>query len=325
MSSTPESILVTGAAGFLGSHLVEHYASRGHKVIGLDNFCTGLRDNVRSLQDKFGDRYHFLEADVANEWSSLIPTELSQSISHIFHFASPASPKDFASKGIEILRANSMGLERCLEFASQSGARVVFASSSEVYGDLPLEILKESERGNVNSFGPRACYDEGKRFGEALIYSWNARFGTHHGAVRIFNTYGPRMNPEDGRVVIDFLSKALAGRSLNVHGEGGQTRSFCYVDDLIDGVIRYAEGDFARPMNIGNDNEISILDLAEAVRELFGGKIHVQFEGLPTDDPRRRRPDLTWANEALRPWRPQVALKEGLRKTLAWLQDRPRF
>lgn len=315
--------LITGGGGFLGSHLAETLLNQGANVICVDNFATGLRRNRNHLENlkDAKQRLTFIEADVVRDWSTWAP-KAPQSLETIFHFASPASPPHYQRLGLETLWVNSIGLSNALNYADQFGARVVFASTSEVYGDPEISPQPETYWGNVNSYGARACYDEAKRFGEALIYTHNQKYKTKHGLVRIFNTYGPRMNPNDGRVIINFLVQALESQNLTVYGSGKQTRSFCYVDDLVAGILKYAKSEICQPVNLGNDTEFSILEAAEVVQEIFKAQnLKIEFQDLPADDPRQRRPNLTEAKKLLSPWQPKVPLREGLKKTLDWLKE----
>ncbi|MBX3019284.1 MAG: NAD-dependent epimerase/dehydratase family protein [Bdellovibrionaceae bacterium] len=319
-----QTVLITGGAGFLGSHLAERYLLSGHRVIALDNFATGRQENIALLQKVAGDRFLFIEADVCKDWSTWIPripASWMTGLKSCFHFASPASPPHYQRLGIETMWVNTLALEHCLRFADQLGAHVTFASTSEVYGDPEVSPQTESYRGWVNTWGPRACYDEAKRFGEALIYTWNQKRGTQHGCVRIFNTYGPRMNPVDGRVIINFLVQALNDQKLTIYGTGQQTRSFCYVDDLVDGIVLYSTRRLSRPVNIGSEGEFSVKELGEMVRQIFAHKnLEFEYQPLPADDPKQRRPDLTLARECLAPWGgPKVDLKSGLLRMVDWL------
>lgn len=319
-----QTVLITGGAGFLGSHLAERYLNDGFNVIAIDNFATGRRENLKPLEDIGKERFLFIEADVCKDWSTWkarIPSYWLAKLSDCFHFASPASPPHYQRLGIETMWVNTLGLQNCLAFADEHKAHVTFASTSEIYGDPEISPQPESYRGWVNTWGPRACYDEAKRFGESLIYTWNLKHGTKHGAVRIFNTYGPRMNPVDGRVIINFLVQALNDQPLTIYGSGAQTRSFCYVDDLVEGIVTFARLKLSDPVNIGNESEFSILELAEMVREIFAEKnLKIEYHELPKDDPRQRRPDLTAAKKILSPWLPQVNLRTGLLKMIDWLK-----
>ncbi len=312
-----KSVLVTGAAGFLGSHLCEYYLKLGYTVIGVDNFCTGLRSNIEVLQKSY-PTFQFLEKDVTLDWTDL---PAAKNLEFVFHFASPASPPHYQKLALETLWVNSIGLKNALQFADQNFARVVFASTREVYGDPELSPQPESSWGNVNSFGERSCYDEAKRFGEALIYSHNKLRNTKHGLVRIFNTYGPRMNPNDGRVVINFILQALQNSDLTIYGDGKQTRSFCYVSDLINGISAYAASNLTEPMNLGNDKEFTVLELAEIILKNIPSKSRLTFKDLPVDDPKKRRPDLAMAKLHLSGWAPTVNLQEGVSKMAEWVKD----
>lgn len=319
------TVLVTGAGGFLGSHLTQHYLELGYRVIGVDNFSSGFKKNKAYLESlPQATNLTFVIADVCKtwDWFEKLSIDIKQDLRFVFHFASPASPPIYQQLSLETMWVNSWGLNLALETAQAYGAQVIFASTSEVYGDPGLTPQPESYWGNVNSFGARSCYDEAKRFGEALIYSFNQRHKSNHGLVRIFNTYGPRMNPKDGRVIINFLVQALKNEDLTVYGDGQQSRSFCYVDDLISGISQYAELGLAEPMNIGNPTEFTVLQLAEVVENIFKDKkLKITFHGLPADDPRQRRPDITFAKSKLPTWDPKVNLRQGLDQMIKWLQS----
>ncbi len=316
-------ILVTGAAGFLGSHLAETHLEKGHQVVGVDNFCTGLKENAKFLQQSFSQQFQFVEADVSKPWDTW--AQSLSGVSRVYHFASPASPPLYQKLALETMAVNSLGTLQALEFATRAQARLVFASTSEIYGDPLVHPQVETYWGNVNTLGPRACYDESKRFGETLITAFNEKRGTQHGMVRIFNTYGPRMNPADGRVVINLLMQALRGEGLTVYGDGKQTRSFCYVSDLIAGIVAYGDREgLSEPVNVGNDGEFTILELAQVVQKIFSTKkLQIVHLPLPKDDPRQRKPELTRAREKLSPWKPMVSLEEGLRKMLDFMGSQP--
>lgn len=321
-----KGVLITGGGGFLGSHLAEHYFKAGMAVVCVDDFSTGLRSNKEYLQNltKNNERFQFIEADVSKPWQSWthqIHENIKKSLTHILHFASPASPPHYQRLATETMWVNTIGLQEAMNFADSFSGRVVFASTSEIYGDPEFSPQPETYWGNVNTVGPRSCYDEAKRFGETLIYVHNEKRKTKHGMVRIFNTYGPRMNPNDGRVVINFLVQALKSENLSVYGSGKQTRSFCYVDDLVAGIMKYAASDLAEPVNIGNDKEFTILELAQTVQEIFSDKkLKLEFFDLPKDDPKQRCPDLKKAREKLSSWEPKVSLKEGLTQMNRWLE-----
>lgn len=316
-----KAVVVSGAAGFLGSHLVEHYLKLGFTVFGIDNFSTGMKTNVEIFQNYIDQKkYYFFKADACLAWDSFLPSEVIQSfdVPFIFHFASPASPPLYQSIPLETIEINTTGLLKALNFADSTRSRVIFASTSEVYGDPAVSPQPESYWGNVNSFGERACYDESKRLGEAIIFSYNKIKGTKHGMVRIFNTYGPRMNPTDGRVIINFLKQAIENKPLTIYGDGQQTRSFCFVSDLIAAITRYAETDITFPINTGNTNEFKILDLVQNIQKLFPEKkLTIEFHGLPADDPKQRRPDTTLAKKHLN-WEAEVSLEDGLKKMSEW-------
>lgn len=318
-------VLVTGSAGFIGSYLCEHFIRHKIPVVGLDNYSTGSHANTNYLKRLPGAEqyFHFLEADVTQSWDTwehLLPTHITAHLSHTFHFASPASPPLYQKLALETLWANSVGLNYALQFSDRHSARLIYASTSEVYGDPEVSPQPESYWGHVNSFGLRSCYDESKRFGEALVYTHNLKKKTKHGLVRIFNTYGPRMNPADGRVIINFLMQAMNGEPLTVYGGGKQTRSFCYISDLLAAILAYAASDIVEPVNIGNDNEFSILELVKHIQEIFPDKkLSIQNEPMPSDDPRQRRPDLSKAKKSFAPWAPKITLKEGLIEMKDWL------
>ncbi len=307
--------LVTGAAGFLGFHLCSRLIKEGYSVIGVDDLSTGLKSNAEQLIKK---GVYFIKADVSSEWNEWAQS-LSKDFEFVFHFASPASPPIYQKMQLKTLAVNSLGLYRALEFASSHSARLIFASTSEVYGSPQVSPQPESYWGNTNSFGARSCYDEAKRFGEALIYSYNQEKNTSHGLVRIFNTYGPNMNPNDGRVIINFLVQLKEGKPLTVHGDGKQTRSFCYVDDLIEGIYRYAlKKEISYPINLGNENEFTILELAQEIQKMSSEKIEIQFIDRPIDDPPIRNPDLSLAKKILE-WSPTIELQKGLQIFVSWL------
>ncbi len=318
-------VLITGGGGFLGSHLAERYLRAGLPTVVVDNFCTGMRANFEFLKKiAKPNQLTCIEANVIEPWgwANEISPEQKKSISHVFHFASPASPPLYQEMAFDTLWVNTKGLDNALQFADSLNARVIFASTSEIYGDPLVTPQPETFWGNVNSFGYRSCYDEAKRFGESLIFTHNWKKNTPHGLVRIFNTYGPRMNPSDGRVIINFLVQALKREPLTMYGDGQQTRSFCYVDDLVEGITRYAETGLTEPVNLGNDREFSLLELVDVIRELFSDRIlEMVHRPLPHDDPRQRRPDLTKARSALNQWQPQIQLEAGLNKMREWIES----
>jgi dTDP-glucose 4,6-dehydratase len=306
-------VLITGAGGFLGSHLCDRLLAEGFEVIGMDNFVTGAPDNVAHL---FGhQRFRMIAHDV----TEFIYVE--GPLDGVLHFASPASPADYLDKPIQTLKVGSLGTHKALGLAKAKGARFLLASTSEVYGDPLVHPQPESYWGNVNPVGPRGVYDEAKRFAEAMTMAYHRYHGVDTRIVRVFNTYGPRMRPNDGRVVSNFIVQALRGGPLTVYGDGSQTRSFCYVDDLVEGITRlYLHGD-AEPMNLGNPEEFTVAQLADRVRTLVGGDVPIVRKPLPEDDPQVRQPDTGRAKAALG-WAPAVELDEGLRRTIAYFEER---
>lgn len=300
-------VLLTGAAGFLGSHLAERLLSEGHEVVGVDNLSTGQRRNLYRLQKYAG--FSFMKADVAQ------PLVVEGGLDWVLHFASPASPPRYLQLPIETLRVNAEGTRHLLDLALTKGARFFLASTSEVYGDPLVHPQPEGYWGNVNPIGPRSIYDEGKRYAEALTVAYHRKHGLPVRIVRIFNTYGPYMDPKDGRVISNFIVQALKGEPLTVYGDGSQTRSFCYVGDLIEGIRRLMEVDYPYPVNLGNPEEYQVLELARLVKELTGSPSEIAFQPLPQDDPRQRRPDITLARELLA-WEPRVPVREGLLRTI---------
>ena len=305
-------VLVTGAAGFLGSHLCDRLLREGHHVIGLDNLITG---NIRNVEHLSGNpRFQFIKHDVTEY------IFLSGTLDALLHFASPASPIDYLELPIQTLKVGALGTHKALGLAREKGARFLIASSSEVYGDPLVHPQREDYWGNVNPIGPRGVYDEAKRFGEAMTMAYHRSHGVDTKIVRIFNTYGPRMRANDGRVVPAFITQALAGRPLTVFGDGFQTRSFCFVADLIEGIYRLLMSDLNEPCNIGNPAEMTIREFAETVLRLTGSKSTLTFEPLPTDDPKVRQPDISRAKEKLG-WEPQVSLEKGLGETVRFFQE----
>jgi dTDP-glucose 4,6-dehydratase len=299
--------VVTGGAGFLGSHLCEYLLAREWTVICLDNLDTGNLDNIRHLREsRFHFRYH----------NCVDYIDVPEDVDVVFHLASPASPVDYLRLPLHTLKVGSYGTHNALGLAKFKRARFLLASTSEVYGDPEQHPQREEYWGNVNPVGPRGVYDEAKRYSEAMTMAYHRQQGVDTAIVRIFNTYGPRMRQHDGRAIPTFIRQAREGKPLTVFGDGSQTRSFCYVDDLVEGLFRLAMSDYHLPVNIGNPGEMTLLELAEKVIEVTGSSSKVVFEGLPTDDPRVRRPDITRAREILN-WEPQVPLGEGLRRTLA--------
>jgi dTDP-glucose 4,6-dehydratase len=306
-------ILITGAAGFLGSHLTDRLLAEGHQVIGMDNLITGNPENLAHLAHE--PRWQFVRHDVTTFMRVEGPLD------GVLHFASPASPIDYLELPIQTLKVGSLGTHNALGLALAKGARFLLASTSEVYGD-PLEHPQaEGYWGNVNPVGPRGVYDEAKRFGEAMTMAYHRYHGVDTRIVRIFNTYGPRMRPRDGRVVSNFIVQALRGEPLTVYGDGLQTRSFCYVDDLVEGIYRLFLRGTADPVNLGNPNEFTVLQLAELVLRLTGAPGPIERKPLPVDDPRVRQPDIGLARRTL-DWAPTVPLEDGLRRTISYFRER---
>jgi len=304
-------ILVTGAAGFLGSHLADRLLGDGHSVLGVDNLSTGDRDNLAHLTGE--SRFRFEERDICTSFDP-------GPVDYVFNMASPASPPEYLRLGIETLRVGSIGTENTLEIAEKYNAGYLHASTSECYGD-PLEHpQKETYWGNVNPVGPRSVYDESKRYAEALVMAYHRSRGVNTHLVRIFNTYGPRLHPGDGRVISNFMMQALRGEPLTIYGDGRQTRSFCYVSDLIEGIVQLSRAEEHLPVNIGNQDEFTILECAQTVLEVTGSKSQLRFVDLPVDDPTRRRPDITKARTLLG-WEPRVPLKEGLERSLEFFRS----
>jgi dTDP-glucose 4,6-dehydratase len=305
-------IVVTGGAGFLGSHLCESLLDRGDEVVVLDNLVTGGQANIAHLFGRSG--FTFVEHDVSNYiW---VPGEVDA----VMHLASPASPKDYLEKPIQTLKVGSLGTHNSLGLAKAKGARYFLASTSEVYGDPQVHPQPESYWGHVNPIGPRGVYDEAKRFAEAMTMAYHRHHGLEVRIVRIFNVYGPRMRPEDGRVVSNFIVQALLGKPLTVYGDGSQSRSFCYVEDEIRGFLALLDSDVIGPVNIGNPGEFTVRELADIVIELTNSSSQVIFEPLPVDDPTQRQPDLTLARSKLG-WEPSVSLREGLARTIPYFAE----
>ena len=304
-------ILVTGGAGFLGSHLCDKLLALGHEVVCLDNFFTGRRQNIEPLMDSH--RFELVRQDICDP--------ILFEVDEVFHLACPASPVHYQKNPVRTIRTCVQGTLNMLDMCREVGARILIASTSEVYGDPLTHPQVESYWGNVNPIGPRACYDEGKRCAEALTVSYARQYGVPVRIARIFNTYGPRMLENDGRVVSNFICQALRGNPITVFGDGQQTRSFCYVDDLIEGFVRLMNSSEEAPVNLGNPGEFTMVELAERIRSLTGSRSPLVYQPLPTDDPVRRRPDITRAVEILG-WQPKVPLEEGLTRTVADFRPR---
>lgn len=307
-----ERVLITGATGFLGSHLCDRFLKEGFEVIGMDNLITGDLKNIEHLFPS--EHFTFYNHDVSNFIH--IPGKLD----YIVHFASPASPIDYLKIPIQTLKVGSLGTHNCLGLAREKNARIIVASTSEVYGDPLVHPQTESYWGHVNPVGPRGVYDEAKRFQEAITMAYHTYHGVETRIVRIFNTYGPRMRLNDGRVLPAFIGQAIRGEDLTVFGDGSQTRSFCYVDDLVEGIYRLLMSDYAQPVNVGNPDEITILDFAKEIIKLTGTDQKIVFNPLPTDDPKQRRPDITLAQSILG-WEPKVHRSEGLKITYDYFKS----
>lgn len=304
------TVLITGAAGFLGSHLSDHYLALGDKVVGVDNFATGMPENVAHLKDNAS--FSFIEHDIVQE----LPASITdQTYDIILNMASPASPPHYQRLGIETLQVGSVGTLRMLDLARDNKARFFHASTSEVYGDPEVHPQPETYKGSVNCYGPRSMYDEAKRYAEALMYTHRAKYGTNTCVGRFFNTYGPRMDANDGRVVSNFIVQALQGKPLTIYGDGGQTRSFCYVDDLVKGITLLIDSDESEPMNLGNPGEFTIKELAEKVLAKLDNGSTLTFHPLPGDDPLQRKPVIEIAKTRL-DWEPTINLDEGLDHTI---------
>lgn len=303
--------LVTGAAGFLGSHLTDALLAKGHEVVGVDNLSTGTLDNLAHLARE--PRFEFIERDICE------PFDVG-AVDYVFNFASPASPGEYLRLGVETLMTGSQGTRNALEVACAHRARFLHASTSECYGDPLVHPQPESYWGNVNPIGPRSVYDEAKRFSEALIMAYHRYRAADTRLVRIFNTYGPRLGAGDGRVISNFLSQALREEDLTVYGDGLQTRSFCYVSDLVDGILRLSESDEHSPVNIGNPTEWTVLDCAKEVLSVTGSRSRIRFDPLPQDDPVRRQPDIGKARQLLG-WEPKIDLRRGLEMSLEYFRS----
>jgi dTDP-glucose 4,6-dehydratase len=305
-------VLITGAAGFIGSHLVDYLLAREYDVIGMDNFITGHRSNLAHIESA---GFRFIEHNVTEE------IVVDGSLDYILHFASPASPIDYLELPIQTLKVGSLGTHKTLGLARAKGATFLLASTSEVYGDPLVHPQKEDYWGNVNPIGPRGVYDEAKRFAEAMSVAYHRYHGMDVKIARIFNTYGPRMRIKDGRAIPAFISQSLQGEPLTVFGEGNQTRSFCYVSDLVEGLYRLLTSEYNEPVNLGNPHEMTILQLALAIKKITGSSAEIEFKPLPVDDPRVRQPDITRALTILQ-WQPEVALEEGLARTIEYFRNK---
>jgi len=310
-----KTCVVTGGAGFIGSWLCSSLVDKGYTVLCVDNFITGDKENIRDLLQKNG--FVLIEHDISK------PLNIKGSVDYIFHLASPASPKDYQARPIETMLANSLGTYHMLELARKKKARFLLASTSEVYGDPEEHPQKETYWGRVNPIGPRACYDESKRFAEALALSYFRKYGLDVRIVRIFNTYGPGMKHDDGRVIPNFITQALRGEAITVYGDGKQTRSFCYIEDMVEGLERvmFSEGISGEVFNVGNPEEYTVMDVARIVKELTGSLSEIVLTSLPEDDPVKRRPDISKVKQMLG-WEPKTGFEEGLKKTIEWFRGR---
>jgi len=306
------NILITGGAGFLGSHLCKRLLDAGHFVICVDNFITGTKQNVEELL--YNTKFRLIEYDISN------PLYIKENLDWVLHFASLASPKHYLNYPIKTLKSGLLGTHNCLGLALKKGAKFLLASTSEVYGDPLVHPQTEEYWGNVNPIGIRSCYDESKRGAESLTYAYMRQHGLDVRVVRIFNTYGPNMHPDDGRVVSNFIVQALRARELSIYGEGQQSRSFCYVDDLVEGILKVMDVDYKFPINLGNPHEFKIIELANLVLKVTNSKSKIKYSSLPEDDPKQRQPDISKAKKMLG-WQPQVSLEEGLKKTIEYFRN----
>ena len=306
------NILVTGGAGFIGTHLVEKFIDKQHKVIVIDNLLTGSKKNLEYFFDS--ENFSFIEFDVQNH------IEVAEDLDYVLHLASPASPKAYAQYPINTLKAGSIGTINTLGLAKAKNAKYLLTSTSEIYGDPLVSPQPESYWGNVNPNGTRSMYDEAKRFAEAAVSSYNRIYDLDTRILRLFNTYGPKMKINDGRVVTNFIYQAITGNDITIYGQGNQTRSFCYIDDTVSGILKAMESDNSEVFNIGNPNEITILQLAEKIIELTNSNSEIKFVKLPEDDPMQRKPDISKANNKLN-WFPEVSLEDGLKKTIEWVEN----
>jgi len=306
------NILITGGAGFIGSHLCKKFIADGHFVICVDNFITGSKNNVKDLLNN--SNFKLIEHDISNDLN------LTEKIDYILHFASIASPKYYLNYPIKTLKSGLLGTHTCLGIARKNNSKFLLASTSEIYGDPLVHPQTEEYWGNVNSVGVRGCYDESKRGAEALTYAYMRTHNIDVRVVRIFNTYGPNMQKDDGRVVSNFIVQALKGEPLTVYGKGNQTRSFCYVEDLIRGILKIMELDYKMPLNLGNPIEFKVIELADLVIKLTNSKSKIEYLPLPEDDPKQRKPDISKVDKLL-DWKPEVSLEEGLKKTIAYFKN----
>ncbi len=305
-------ILLTGGAGFVGSHLCDFFIEKGHSVVCMDSLITGKKENIQHLLSN--SKFKFIQHDVTEQ------INIKEKIDYVLHFASPASPVDYLKHPIKTLKVGSLGTHNALGVAKKYNAKFLLASTSEVYGDPLVNPQPETYWGNVNPIGPRGVYDEAKRFAEAITMAYHRAHGIDTKIVRIFNTYGPRMREQDGRAIPNFIAQALKNKSLTVYGDGTQTRSFCYITDLIDGIYKLMNSSLNEPVNIGNPNEMTLLELAQKIITLTGSKSKIVYKLLPVDDPKVRRPDIIKAETEIN-WQPKIKLKEGLSRTIAWFRE----
>ncbi len=306
-------VVITGGAGFIGSHLVDCFLKKGAQVIAIDNLITGSEENLKEYFDN--GKFQFLKEDVCDFF------RIEGGIDLILHFASPASPFDYLKYPIETMKTASYGTFNMLELALKHNAKFVLASTSEVYGDPSVHPQVEDYWGNVNPIGIRSVYDEGKRFAEAITYAYHRKFNLRIGVVRIFNTYGERMRPGDGRVIPTFIEQALRNQPMTIFGDGKQTRSFCYVDDLVSGIVRLTETDYVMPLNLGNPNEYTITEIAQKIKTLCKSNSTFEYKPLPQDDPHKRKPDITRAKTVLQ-WEPRTGIEDGLERVIEWFRKR---
>ena len=307
------NILITGGAGFIGSHLCRKLLEEGKRVICVDNFITGFRKNIEELETN--KNFKLIEADISN------PLYIKEDLDWVLHFASLASPKYYLNYPIKTLKSGLLGTYNCLGIAKEKAAKFFLASTSEVYGDPLIHPQTEEYWGNVNSIGVRSCYDESKRGAEAITYAYMRQHNLDVRVVRIFNTFGPNMHPDDGRVVSNFIVQALKGQDITIYGDGAQTRSFCYVDDLVEGIVKMMSLDYKLPLNLGNPVEFKVIELANLVLKLTGSKSKIKNLPLPEDDPKQRQPDISKVKKML-DWQPQISLEEGLRRTIDYFRER---
>jgi len=307
------NILITGGAGFLGSHLCKRLLEEGNYIVCVDNFITGCQNNITDLLNLPG--FKLIRHDISQ------PLYIDQDLDWVMHFASPASPKDYLEEPIKTLKVGTLGTHNCLGIAKKKRARFFLASTSEIYGDPLVHPQPEEYFGNVNSVGPRSCYDESKRAAEAMSFAYRRQHNLDIKVIRIFNSYGPFMRVDDGRVISNFIYQALSGEDITVYGDGSQTRSFCYVDDLIEGIVKFMQVDYPGPLNLGNPSEFSVTTLAKEVIDLINSNSEIKFLPLPEDDPKQRQPDISKAKKLLN-WQPKVSLKEGLKRTIDWFRQK---